>query len=382
MADLEGIWRRKSDEQLREAMAYLSDYGEAGQRVIRGEFARRGLEMLAVSVTFYDARSIGRLHRWFAGLVAAQWTALIVVLAARGLFSRNIDDTLQLLALVTLLGTIVAVPFVAHNLLKRLGVESLSWGMGLAFVPLASLLVFFGIRSDVERWGKLNGVEIGALGPTANALAELPLERTRDGVVDVVDVEPFDEGEIAGMRTAGWILLATVAINLLTFVMRRTSIPPLATLVDLFLGVQLLRLKHSWRAWALVRAGIGGALSLVVIAAAALQSPPAVAASAIVIGQLAYCGSLFLLLSGRPSMRRVVAGRVVFGVAIVLWLTGGVLAAARRPVDQARTGSGVRAWRSDSPSSHASSMPLTLSGASCCTQCETFGRYRMVKSLV
>lgn len=44
MSDLEQIWRAKSDEDLVEAAATLSDFTEEGQRVIRAELKRRGME--------------------------------------------------------------------------------------------------------------------------------------------------------------------------------------------------------------------------------------------------------------------------------------------------------------------------------------------------
>ena len=147
---------------------------------------------------------------------------------------------------------------------------------------------------------------------------------------DVGSVVEFDSGEIAGMRSAAWILLATAAINVLVWLLQRNGLPPFTSLIDAFLGVQLLHLKHSWRAWALVRAGFGGALVLVVIAIALMASSPLVAVLAIGVGQFAYCASLFLLLLGRPSIGRVVAGRVVFGVAVVLYLVGAVLVAVER----------------------------------------------------
>lgn len=44
MSDMEQIWREKSDEDLLEAAATLSDFTAEGQRVIRAELKRRGLE--------------------------------------------------------------------------------------------------------------------------------------------------------------------------------------------------------------------------------------------------------------------------------------------------------------------------------------------------
>lgn len=44
MDDAERIWREKSDEDLLDAAAELDQFTEAGQRVIRAELRRRGLE--------------------------------------------------------------------------------------------------------------------------------------------------------------------------------------------------------------------------------------------------------------------------------------------------------------------------------------------------
>ena len=44
MSDMEKIWREKSDEDLLEAAASLSDFTEEGQEVVRAELRRRGLE--------------------------------------------------------------------------------------------------------------------------------------------------------------------------------------------------------------------------------------------------------------------------------------------------------------------------------------------------
>ncbi len=44
MSDMEQIWREKSDEDLLEAAAVLSDFTEEGQQVIRAELRRRGME--------------------------------------------------------------------------------------------------------------------------------------------------------------------------------------------------------------------------------------------------------------------------------------------------------------------------------------------------
>ena len=133
------------------------------------------------------------------------------------------------------------------------------------------------------------------------------------------------------MRSAAWILLATAGINLLAWVVRRNGIPPLGILVDVFLGVQLLELRHGWRVWALVRAGVGAALGLVLTLGGFFASTGPVVTSTIGVGQLAYCSSLFLLLFGRPSSKRVLAGRLVFALSVVLTVAGFVFTLVRLP---------------------------------------------------
>ncbi len=44
MTEAERIWREKSDEDLLEAAAELHEFTEAGQKVIRAELQRRGME--------------------------------------------------------------------------------------------------------------------------------------------------------------------------------------------------------------------------------------------------------------------------------------------------------------------------------------------------
>ena len=157
------------------------------------------------------------------------------------------------------------------------------------------------------------------------------------GAGGVLDVEAFEPGEIAGMRSAAWILVATAALGALAWVATRTS-PPFTSAIDLFLGIQLLRLRHNWRAWAMLRAWIGLAIAAAIcISSIAGSAGAATAAAGVVLGlgQGTYAGSLLLLLFGVPSMQRVTLGRIVFAVSILLTIVGIVLmmfAAAPEPV--------------------------------------------------
>lgn len=146
------------------------------------------------------------------------------------------------------------------------------------------------------------------------------------GAEDVLDAGAFDAGEIAGMRSAGWILVASAGLGALGWLFRPGN-PPIASAIDLFLGVQLLRLRHNWRAWAMFRAWIGTAIA-VVLCAAALFGRGGAAAAALALAEAAYAASLLLLLFGTPSLKRVILGRIVFAASAVLMLLGIVLAAA------------------------------------------------------
>lgn len=138
--------------------------------------------------------------------------------------------------------------------------------------------------------------------------------------------DEFDPGEVAGMRSAALILLVTAGVTVALWAVTRQGLP-IAAAIDVFLGVQLLRLRHSWRAWAMLRAGVGlvvGGFALL----AALFGGLSPALALVVFGNIAYCGSLLLLLFGSPTRPRVLAGRATFGIAVVLFVAAFVLLVA------------------------------------------------------
>lgn len=157
-------------------------------------------------------------------------------------------------------------------------------------------------------------------------MQDFPTISRMPGADAALDAEAFEPGEVAGMRSAGWILVATAALGVIGWALRPGS-PPFASAIDLFLGVQLLRLRHNWRAWALVRAWIGIVVAVVIIAAAA-TAPGGVSAAALGLGLGAYAGSLLLLLFGVPTLKRVIAGRILFAVSVVMSILGFVFAVA------------------------------------------------------
>src|SRR5215208_4459620 len=164
-------------------------------------------------------------------------------------------------------------------------------------------------------------------------MADFPTLSRMPGSDSALGADDFDPGEVAGMRTAGWILVASAAIELLTWLMNRNAFGIIGVAADVVLGIQLLRLRHSWRAWTMLRAALGVGVGALIVVGGLIGSNPT-AIVAVGIGQIAYCGSLFLLLYSRPTPRRVLLGRIVFAVSMVLLFTGGVLVAMRRPAVQ------------------------------------------------
>ncbi len=159
---------------------------------------------------------------------------------------------------------------------------------------------------------------------------DFPMASRMPGSEGALSAEEFDPGEIAGMRSAGVILLATAALGLLVWMVRPT-VAPVAVIVDGFLGVQLLRLRHSWRAWALVRAWIGLGLGTVIALVGAFGS--GLGAAVLGLSQVAYAGSLLLLIFGVPTMKRVRAGHLLFALSILLTIAGVALSLALRSPD-------------------------------------------------
>lgn len=179
MTELEELWRRKSDEQLFEAFAYLDEYSDEGQRVIRGEFLRRNLtEPSKKPITFREAAHVATLYRRFAAVVAGQWLSLIVMIFVTPLLSRSAGSILALLCLVVFLMSLIVVPMTGYRLLKCVEVESPGRLAVLMRMPLFSLLALMGMRSFTQRWSKDYGVDMGFLGPTKESLARL---RDADG---------------------------------------------------------------------------------------------------------------------------------------------------------------------------------------------------------
>ncbi len=135
--------------------------------------------------------------------------------------------------------------------------------------------------------------------------------------IDALGATGFTEAELAGMRSAGIILLVAGSITAATWFFTDAGFGA-SSLIDCFLGLQLLRLHHGWRTWVLVRAAVGVLVGVLVVLASAVAGTSAASGVMVGIGQLAYGAALFFLLYGTPSARRVLAGQCLCGVCVLL----------------------------------------------------------------
>ena len=158
MADLATVWRNRTDDQVSAALAGLGEFSDEAQAVIRAEQARRGLETPVIHrPPPADIDAIVRLHRIVVALVALQWMVVLFAVVNDGMPPRFLS-----LAILTLLGTVIATPLVARRLLTRLEVDASLASM--TYAPLFSLLFVLNFRSIAAGWAKRHGVEVGIAG--------------------------------------------------------------------------------------------------------------------------------------------------------------------------------------------------------------------------
>jgi hypothetical protein len=133
--------------------------------------------------------------------------------------------------------------------------------------------------------------------------------------------EQFDRGEIAGMRTAAWILFSNAALTILAALFGSADATAIQIPIEILLGVQLYRLRHSWRAWTMLRAAAGVVLGGLALTFGVVATPAATVLLG--LGGIFYSAALLLLLYSRPTMQRVYIGRAAFGLSALLLFAGG-----------------------------------------------------------
>jgi hypothetical protein len=126
---------------------------------------------------------------------------------------------------------------------------------------------------------------------------------------------------VKAARIAGAILLASAPASLIASTGNNTTAPILAIVIDVLIGVSLVRGNLKYRAWAVVRCVLG-ALFYGGMSAAKGQ--------AIEAGfTVAYVGSLLLLLIGTPGKARTLVGAIAAGLLTALTYVGLVIGAGR-----------------------------------------------------
>lgn len=155
MSNLQTVWRDRTDEQVREALGALSDYGAEAQAILLEEQARRGIVLpTAAELPVGDVAGVARIHRLLVILVAGQWLSMAYVLLGGPLVS---------LAALVIIGTVFPIRIVSAKLLAL--VEADARLLTLASIPLFGLILVFKFPSIAASWARRHGVEVGLSGP-------------------------------------------------------------------------------------------------------------------------------------------------------------------------------------------------------------------------
>lgn len=127
---------------------------------------------------------------------------------------------------------------------------------------------------------------------------------------------------VKAARIAGAILLASAPASLIASTGNHASTPYLAIVIDVLIGVSLVRGNLKYRSWAVVRCVLG-ALFYGGMSAASGQAIEAAFT-------VAYTGSLLLLLIGTPGKARTLVGAIAAGLLTVLTYVGLLMARVGR----------------------------------------------------
>jgi len=144
VADLDTLWRNRSDDQVSAALDCLDDYNEDAQAIIRAEQGRRGLPPPILRPT-------------------AGTDLSLVDVSIRDELPSTLAAPLTTVSMLALIVTVFAIPVASYRLFKRLGVSS---GLALlTYAPLLGLLFVLGFRYVAADWAKRNRVAVSLSGP-------------------------------------------------------------------------------------------------------------------------------------------------------------------------------------------------------------------------
>ncbi|MEO5822467.1 MAG: hypothetical protein ABIT71_18315 [Vicinamibacteraceae bacterium] len=156
MSDLQTLWRNRNDEQVREALEVLSDYGDEAQAILRAEQSRRGILMpAAVELPLGDVQAVARTHRVLVTLVAIQWMSLVYAVFVNGPQAPA--------AALVMIGVTFPIRIFSAKLLALVDADSRL--LTLASVPLFGLILVFKFPGIAAKWARRHGVDVGLSGP-------------------------------------------------------------------------------------------------------------------------------------------------------------------------------------------------------------------------
>ena len=129
-----------------------------------------------------------------------------------------------------------------------------------------------------------------------------------------VPVDDTPASPVKAARIAGAIMLASAPAALLTSTMNHTTTPYLAIVIDVLIGVSLVRGNLKYRGWAVLRCVLGALF----YGGMSMANGQAAEAGFTV----ASVGSLLLLLLGTPGKARTIVGAVAAGLLTALTYVG------------------------------------------------------------
>jgi hypothetical protein len=124
-------------------------------------------------------------------------------------------------------------------------------------------------------------------------------------------------GDSRGKRLAGWFLLASAVVSLVALFAPGMEIRPLSLVLDVIVGVVLVRGYGRAASFAVFR----GALGLVLAILQGFQGKPE-----LLVLMVPYAAGLALLAAGNPGKARLIFGCVCFGLYLAFFAAAVALA--------------------------------------------------------
>jgi hypothetical protein len=124
-------------------------------------------------------------------------------------------------------------------------------------------------------------------------------------------------GDSRGKRLAGWFVLASALVSLVALFAPKMEIRPLSIVLDVIVGVVLVRGYGRAASFAVFRGALGFVLAIVL----AFQGNPE-----LLVLMIPYAAGLALLAVGNPGKARLIVGCACFGLYLVFFAAAVALA--------------------------------------------------------